>query len=105
MNSHTTRKEMNSLKLDMSLEESCFGTVTVGERGQIVIPSDARKQLGINSGDKLFIAKHPMGRGLVIFKIDSMRELFTFLLEDLDRLESLASDSGEEPSDVNSKNT
>ncbi len=32
-----------------------FGSVTVGERGQIVIPQKARKVFGINPGDQLLI--------------------------------------------------
>jgi AbrB family looped-hinge helix DNA binding protein len=32
-----------------------YGAVTVSERGQIVIPTDARKDFGIKTGDKLLI--------------------------------------------------
>jgi len=32
-----------------------FGIVTVGERGQIVIPKEARKTFNIKKGDKLII--------------------------------------------------
>jgi AbrB family looped-hinge helix DNA binding protein len=32
-----------------------FGTVTVGERGQIVIPAEIRKQFKIKSSDKLIL--------------------------------------------------
>jgi len=32
-----------------------YGAVTVGERGQLVIPAELRKSLGIKSGDKLMI--------------------------------------------------
>ena len=32
-----------------------FGAVSVGERGQIVIPKEAREVFNINSGDKLLI--------------------------------------------------
>ncbi|MGD9117057.1 MAG: AbrB/MazE/SpoVT family DNA-binding domain-containing protein [Dehalococcoidia bacterium] len=32
-----------------------YGSVTVSERGQIVIPSDARKDFGICTGDKLLV--------------------------------------------------
>lgn len=87
------------MKVDMSLEESCFGTITVGERGQIVIPSDARKKLGINPGDKLIIGRHPVANGLVIFKIDSMRNFFRFMLDDLARLEHITDAVSEEASD------
>ena len=32
-----------------------FGTVKVGERGQIVIPKEAREQFGIKPGDTLLV--------------------------------------------------
>ena len=32
-----------------------YGSVTVSERGQIVIPADARKDFGIKTGDKLLV--------------------------------------------------
>jgi len=32
-----------------------YGSATVGERGQIVIPMDARKSLSIKPGDKLMV--------------------------------------------------
>jgi AbrB family looped-hinge helix DNA binding protein len=32
-----------------------YGTATVGERGQLVIPSDLRKDLDIKAGDRLMI--------------------------------------------------
>ncbi|MEJ2740604.1 MAG: AbrB/MazE/SpoVT family DNA-binding domain-containing protein, partial [Dehalococcoidia bacterium] len=32
-----------------------YGSVTIGERGQIVIPVEARKDFGMKPGDKLLI--------------------------------------------------
>ena len=32
-----------------------YGSATVGERGQIVIPADARKSFSIKPGDKLIV--------------------------------------------------
>lgn len=34
---------------------SLCGTATVGAKGQIVIPAEAREKLGIQPGDKVFI--------------------------------------------------
>lgn len=36
-----------------------FGSTTVGERGQVVIPVDARKFFNIKSGDKLIVFAKP----------------------------------------------
>lgn len=32
-----------------------YGVATVGTKGQVVIPSDAREDLGINTGDRLYV--------------------------------------------------
>jgi len=32
-----------------------YGAVNVGERGQLVIPAELRKELGIKSGDQLVV--------------------------------------------------
>ncbi len=46
-----------------------FGTVKVGEKGQIVIPSDARKLFNINSGDSLIVLGDEE-QGIAIIKAD-----------------------------------
>lgn len=56
-----------------NIEESFFGSVTVGERGQIVIPAEARHEMGISPGDKLLVMRHPLYQGLMLFKIDAAR--------------------------------
>ena len=49
-----------------------FATVKVGERGQIVIPKEARDELDINPGDTLLVVGHKGRGGLVIDKADSI---------------------------------
>jgi AbrB family looped-hinge helix DNA binding protein len=44
-----------------------YGTVTVGERGQIVLPIEARRHFNIKPGDKLMLAGD-LKKGLVIQK-------------------------------------
>jgi len=59
-----------------SLEEMFFGSATIGERGQIVIPADARKECGIHSGDKLLVFRHPLHpRMLILAKVGEMQEM------------------------------
>ena len=81
------------MKCEMSLEALFFGTATVGDRGQVVIPADARKKLGIHPGDKVLVLQHPHSNGIVLCKIDAMREVFSSFLEDLARIESRVSES------------
>jgi len=47
-----------------------YGSVTVSERGQIVIPIDARKDFGIETGDKLLVfGDQEKGIGIATFPI------------------------------------
>lgn len=61
----------------MNCEESFYGSVTVGERGQIVIPSEARAELGFHPGDKLLVMRHPIYQGIMVFKFDAIREFLS----------------------------
>ncbi len=74
-------------------DDHFYGTATVGDRGQIVIPADARKSLGIQPGDKLLILKHPPGKGLMLVGIDAMREFMNALMETLNRAEEPAAEA------------
>lgn len=44
-----------------------FGVVTVGEKGQIVIPAKARKVFNIEEGDRLLVLGDE-GQGIAIIK-------------------------------------
>jgi len=59
-----------------------YGGVTVGERGQIVIPKDAREQFDIQPGDRLILLGHP-GKGLMLAKAEKLREFARRLLENV----------------------
>ncbi len=64
-------------------DHELYGTVKVGERGQIVIPKKARDKFDIKAGDSLVI----FGRNkkmLGILKENVMREYALKILEDLD---------------------
>lgn len=52
-----------------------IGTATVGEKGQIVIPVEARKSLGLESGDKLIVLLGPHGSELILMKPEQVEEL------------------------------
>ncbi|MFA5038660.1 MAG: AbrB/MazE/SpoVT family DNA-binding domain-containing protein [Candidatus Omnitrophota bacterium] len=43
------------------LHPKLYGTVTVGERGQIVIPMKLRKQFRLNANDKLVVFARDRG--------------------------------------------
>ena len=51
-----------------------FGTVKVGEKGQIVIPKEAREHFGIHSGDTLLVLGDDKS-GLIITRPEVMHDL------------------------------
>lgn len=60
-----------------------FGTVKVGERGQIVIPKEARTIFGINPGDTLMVLGDEK-RGIALVKADKFRSLAAKMLKMFD---------------------
>ncbi len=56
-----------------------IGSVTVGERGQVVIPAEARELMTINAGDKLLVFKAPVDGVLVIAKPETFEKLLAHL--------------------------
>ena len=47
-----------------------FGTVTVGQRGQVALPAQARKQLGLEPGDQLVVLTDPaQGLALIVLRL------------------------------------
>jgi AbrB family looped-hinge helix DNA binding protein len=62
-----------------------YGTVKVGDRGQIVIPSEARKDFNIKPGDLLLVISGRNRRGIAIVKADTMREFASKVLKGLEQ--------------------
>lgn len=61
-----------------------FGSVKVGERGQIVIPKEARDKFNIKPGDSLVVFGRDKNEKLIILKEHVMRDYALKILEDLD---------------------
>ena len=58
---HTFHIQSRRLKMKNVSSGKVFGSVTVGGRGQVVIPAEVRKSFKIKSGDRLIVlAKHDM---------------------------------------------
>jgi len=74
--------------MNCDLEEMFFGTSTLGERGQLVIPADARATLGMEPGDKILIMQHPGKNGLIMFKLSHARQFLEEFTRQIERAES-----------------
>lgn len=65
-------------------KQQVFGTAKVGDRGQIVIPKEARAYFGIEPGDTLLI----LGKqetGLIVTKPETLNELATQIIQSVEK--------------------
>ncbi len=72
-----------------------MGSTHVGERGQVVIPVEARRALDINPGDRLVVFLPPGHKGVVLVKVATMQAAIDAMMRTF--MASLA--EGEEESD------
>ena len=66
-------------------EENFYGTATVGEKGQIVIPAEAREALKIAKGEKMLV----FGMGddmIVVTKLSKVEQIAQHLAGKLERI-------------------
>ena len=63
-----------------------FGTAKVGDRGQIVIPKEAREFFGIEPGDTLLILGKPE-TGLIVTKPETLNNLANQIFETIEHEE------------------
>lgn len=57
------------------------GVVTVGNRGQIVLPAEVRRECEIKRGDKFLVFTHPAGIGLMLMSVDKIEQVWIWLQE------------------------
>ena len=69
-----------------------LGTTTVGERGQIVIPAEARTEMGISGGDKLVVFGNPHNSGITLVKAEVFDKYAEFFMTKSKKLEKLANE-------------
>lgn len=70
----------------MRTVKSLVGMATVGAKGQIVIPAEARRELGIEEGDKLVILRGRTNKTLLLVTHPEMDRLIGKLGIDEDDL-------------------
>jgi len=72
--------------MDCTDGKHIFGTVKVGERGQIVIPKDARNLFGIKPGDLVLVVGDEK-RGIGIVKADKFKKIAMKILDSINNNE------------------
>ena len=65
-------------------QQQVFGTAKVGDRGQIVIPKEAREFFGIKPGDTLLIVGKSE-TGLIVTKPETLHDLASQIFQTVEK--------------------
>jgi len=75
-------------------DDKIYGSTTVGERGQIVVPAEARRDLGLSVGEKVIVMSH--GHGLLLLPADIVAKAVSESMNRLADIERRISDRTDE---------
>jgi AbrB family looped-hinge helix DNA binding protein len=81
MKNHTNHK--NQIIMEAQNGKFIFGVVKVGERGQIVIPKEAREQYDIKAGDSLMVLGDD--KGIAMLKTEVFQNIINQAMGGLTR--------------------
>ena len=70
-------------------DKKLFGTATVGTKGQVVIPADAREALDISQGDRLYVMGKCDAGILVFFKEEALESVMQHLTDQVESFRAL----------------
>lgn len=70
-------------------DKKLYGAATVGTKGQVVIPADARQELGIETGDRLYVVGSPERKWVGFIKEEELRELITQITDNIENYKQL----------------
>ena len=65
-------------------DKQLYGTATVGTKGQVVIPVEAREALSIEPGDKLYVIGSPSKEFLGFLKEEQLRRMISHLTDNIE---------------------
>lgn len=65
-------------------DKKLYGTATVGTKGQVVIPAEARNALGIEEGDRLYVVASEHGKFVGFIKEEQLRAMLNKLTDSLE---------------------
>lgn len=65
-------------------DKKLCGTVTVGTKGQVVIPADVRDSFGINAGDRLYVVGSQEGKWVGLVHEEQMRTILAHMTDKIE---------------------
>lgn len=70
-------------------DKKLYGTATVGTKGQVVIPADAREELEIQTGDRLYVVGSSERKWIGFIKEEQLRELIEHITDNVENYKQL----------------
>ena len=70
-------------------DKKLYGTATVGTKGQVVIPADAREALNIQIGDRLYVVGSTSKHWVGFLKEEQLREMVAHLTDNIEQYKDL----------------
>ena len=89
--------------MELKKGKKFYGSITVSERGQIVIPADARKDFEIKTGDKLLVLAD-LEKGIVLTKANFVLQMMEGTLAAMQKIESIVKPEGKDKPRKGGKN-
>ena len=75
-----------------------YGATTIGERGQVVIPAEARKDLNLEHSTKVMVfSGGPIGEGLLLLKAESVAEMIARANQMLSGVQNMLDSKPDDP--------
>jgi bifunctional DNA-binding transcriptional regulator/antitoxin component of YhaV-PrlF toxin-antitoxin module len=71
----------------------CYGSAVVGPRGQLVVPMEARRELGIDTGTRFLVFEQLRKKGLMFVKVEAVQEILNIATEKLDEVAKALQDA------------
>lgn len=72
-------------------DRKLYGTATVGTKGQVVIPAEAREEMGIEPGDRLYVVGVPGGGFVGLLKEESLQQIVQSMTAQIESFRALES--------------
>jgi AbrB family looped-hinge helix DNA binding protein len=70
-------------------DKKLFGTATVGTKGQVVIPADARDAFDIKPGDRLYVVGSGNAGWIGFLKEEQLRAMVEHLTDNIEQYRSV----------------
>lgn len=77
-------------------DKKLYGTASVGTKGQVVIPADARQALNIQPGDRLYVVGSEKAQFVGFIKEEQLRHLIEHLSLNLESYKSVLTNKDKE---------